>query len=161
VGLLSFRDGRVGYVRVRRLPAREHTRAAALYPPASILAGEKSYLCPHLADIRGYRVSPHPPPLPFSTRRCSCLPHASPLPWALPPPLPRASWPSKAPPPPPPPRPRPSSSLLWPPPPPCRCRHQIRPPLLTSVTAHECLSSSARAPVPVHLPRRSADGEWS
>jgi hypothetical protein len=130
-------------VRVRHLPAREHTRAAALYPPASIPAGEKSCPCPHPADIRGYRVYPHPPPLPFSTRRCSCLPHAPPLPWALPPPLPHASCPSK------PARPlrlRPSSSLSWPLPPPCRGRHQIRPSLLTSVPAHECLSSSARAP---------------
>jgi hypothetical protein len=142
-------------VRVRHLPAREHTRAATLYPPASIPVGEKSCPCPHPADIRGYRVYPHPPPLPFSTCRCSCLPHAPPLPWALPPPLLHASWPSK---PARPPRPRPSSSLSWPPPPPCRGRHQIRPPLLTSLPAHECLSSSARAPVPVHLPRRSADG---
>jgi hypothetical protein len=32
---------RVEYVRVRHLPAREHTHTAGLYPPANVPAGKK------------------------------------------------------------------------------------------------------------------------
>jgi hypothetical protein len=36
-------SARVEYVRVRHLPAREHTHAAGLYPPANVPAGKKNH----------------------------------------------------------------------------------------------------------------------
>jgi hypothetical protein len=47
-------------VRVRQLPAREHTRTTVLCPPASLPAGGNPCPYPRLADICGYRVYPQP-----------------------------------------------------------------------------------------------------